>query len=671
MKYCYWKKTRGICTLLLTTITLSIFTLSPFLSNTCSAETVSYSVSHTFSIADVQGGFDGTTYGGIEGSIHDPEIICGLNDVPCPDSVEPFTDTSGTTLYPVDSEFGFYNADFVGAAQKFRDNDYAEGWVGNIITNGVITGIAVSNAPTDTFKVKAPMGTWCAGLGGNMVKCSTEHFAVLEHIKTCYETVPYHFYDFTNNKQGDLYDPETIIFGDPQVIGSCANGQLDNSLYIVTNGVVDESSPLQMDDYGFPNLIANESSVRKDIAVGRDYSITKKDDGKVLYRFGSMIKRPNDIRLYARMPLPDEWKANPETNYSVSRAELHVDHLITNNPNDQLRPEDMENEGATGRKPGYQIEIDGTWISDRDCYEGDGDFIPAGTIFKHPAFSVSTDANSPIPFSEDLQEGYTNAWYTTTDRDPFESDPVTNIGPRWRLKANKFGQDLPGLELPSVECMPTPYTSKFKKYEVGELTTTIINLLNAEGESPLLHSDGWRGTLGNGVNVIASDDDGQPIPGLTVNGLPITDDFDLAVYIKGDRKPTAVYSATLLIEYEGQTTDTSPIVEDFDFSIDSFRAPKKIFEGTTKNIKTYISNYGPDVANGTLVLKAVFSDWEEIIETDIGAVAPGETVKIVTPWTAPDDTASTVNWTATLFAEGDTDLSNNVATGTSLIRVSK
>jgi len=25
-------------------------------------------------------------------------------------------------------------------------------------------------------------------------------------------------------------------------------------------------------------------------------------------------------------------------------------------------------------------------------------------------------------------------------------------GPRWRLRANKFGQDIPGLEIPRLEC---------------------------------------------------------------------------------------------------------------------------------------------------------------------------------------------------------------------------
>ncbi len=43
---------------------------------------------------------------------------------------------------------------------------------------------------------------------------------------------------------------------------------------------------------------------------------------------------------------------------------------------------------------------------------------------------------------------------------------------------------------------------------------------------------------------------------VTSNGLPMTDDFDLAVYIKGDRKPTAVFDARLEIDYEGETLDS-------------------------------------------------------------------------------------------------------------------
>ena len=643
------------------------------------ADTVNYSALHVFSINDVQGGFYGSTYG------QDRSIICGTPDsveTTCPEEAkQPIVDKSGTTLYPIDSEFGFYVEDYVGAAQKGRDFDYAEGWVGNEESNGNLIGIRVSNAATDSFKVPYPLGNWCAGLGGNKVKCCSEHYVVMEHVKTCNETNPYYFYDFENDQQRQLIDPDTgepLVDENGEPLGlTCEEGKLDNNLILIEDGTTINGNPLVPDFDGNPDMPANESYVLNDIAASKDYSITKKDDGKALYRFGSMIKRPNDIRLYARMELPLEWKAHPDTAYPVSRAELHVDHLITNNPNDQIRPEDMENEGATGRLPQVIAgsgAYDGVWFSAKDCYEGDGDFIAAGTLYKDSIYNIEIGekVDDLVPYSEDLQEGFTNAWYTTTDRDPFEPDPASGIGPRWRLKANKFGQDLPGLEIPSVECMPTPYTSKFKKYEVGEPTTTVINLLDAEEESPLLTSKGWMGLESNGINELAVDEFGNDIPGLSINGLPLTDDFDLAVYVKGDRKSTVVYNATLIIEYEGEATSTPPSGESFDLAIESFRVPKKIFEGRTKNIKTYVANSGPDVASGIIEFTAVSESLGLVIDTfevSIGEVAPGDTVKVVTPWTAPTtDTNVSLLWTATIIADGDGDLSNNSSSGTMLVK---
>jgi len=633
---------------------------------TSGAEIINHSVKHVFSMDNVQGDFEGNTY------VEDSSIICVATS--CPGEAQPFED-SGTTLYPVDSEFGYKVSDFVGAAQKTRDDDYAEGWVGNVFSNGELVGLKVSNAKTDTFKVPSPLGTWCAGLGGNMIKCSTEHFTVLEHIKTCNETIPYMYADPETGAQSPLIDPETGLAIEG---ATCEEGVLDNILYIIENGIPTETE-LVMGDDGYPDIPANESDVRNDIAAGKDYSITKKDDGKPLYRFGSMVKRPNDVRLYARLPLPQEWKDNPDTAYQVVRAELHIEHLITNNPNDQVRPEDMENEGATGRLPGY-TSFGGRLISTRDCYEGDGDFIGVGTVFKNPSFAekIGEKETDPIPYSEDLTDGYTNAWYTTTDRDPFADYIVDSIylsGPRWRLKANKFGQDIPGLELPSVDCIPTPYTSQFIKYQVGETTTTVLDLLDFENDdSPLLTSQGW--IKPNGVNEVAlnedgtqkTDADGNPI---SVNGLPLTEDFDLAVYIKGDRKPTAVYNATLVLEYEGEGSDP-PVGEEFDFSLDSFKAPRKFLGGATKKLSVYITNHGPDVAEGTLVLAATLTSYDTLIDTisaSISAMAPGETVKMVIPWEAPYYDNESVSWTATIEAENDTDTTNNSATATSLIRM--
>ena len=164
-----------------------------------------------------------------------------------------------------------------------------------------------------------------------------------------------------------------------------------------------------------------------------DYGMTKKDDGKPLYRFGNFVKRPNDIRLYAKMHCRRHGRTEG-ADYKVTSAKLIIDHLITNNPNDQIRPEDMENEGATGRKPVYG-DGSGNWLSNRLCYEGDGDEIPLGTIFKkmNAAIPVPADGiilpadGTPYPYSSDLVGGFSNGWYTSTDRDPFANvDSVDN-----------------------------------------------------------------------------------------------------------------------------------------------------------------------------------------------------------------------------------------------------
>ena len=111
---------------------------------------------HTFSVYDTLGDFEGSTYR-TTGIYENKSIICGLPDSTystCPeDAAQPFVDRSGVTLYPVDSEYGFYVVDFVGAQEKAYDEDYGEGFVGPLPDG---SGIAVSNAATDRYKVKPP-----------------------------------------------------------------------------------------------------------------------------------------------------------------------------------------------------------------------------------------------------------------------------------------------------------------------------------------------------------------------------------------------------------------------------------------------------------------------------------------------------------------------------------
>ena len=145
-------------------------------------------------------------------------------------------------------------------------------------------------------------------------------------------------------------------------------------------------------------------------------------------------------------------------------------------------------------------------------------------------------------------------------------------GPRWRLTPPKFGQDIPGLEIPGsltdpakeleYQCSPPPYQKALIKYTVGDPVTTVVNLLDwnpddersIDGESPLVWSRGWTsngwfndGTVVNPDVVIDPDSTAMRV---TVNGAPVSKGFDLSIYIKGDRKPTAVYNARLEIEWD-------------------------------------------------------------------------------------------------------------------------
>jgi hypothetical protein len=65
---------------------------------------------------------------------------------------------------------------------------------------------------------------------------------------------------------------------------------LDNALSTPTGAPISTQEDLDA-------LLPNDNTNLIDIAKSNDYSLTKKDDGKVLYRWGGLIKRPNDVRL--------------------------------------------------------------------------------------------------------------------------------------------------------------------------------------------------------------------------------------------------------------------------------------------------------------------------------------------------------------------------------------
>lgn len=497
-----------------------------------------------FSSADITVTFDGDTVGEIADplSVYDTTGANGTK-----------TTKDGTVLYPIDSEFGFYVTDFVGAEDKVLDGDFAEGWAGDLKgAGGEQIGLVLSDSPTDTFKTPAVLGTYLAGIGGNTVKASTEHYSVMQNV-------------LSDAKFPG--DPDALYALDDDLILLSLN-PLWNEQYVsdlladpTTFGVTDKNLDGALDIRDLLN--PNESTIAFDIAYSNDYSVTMKDDGKLLYRWGNAIKRPNDIRLEAEMELPDEW-VEADTGviqtegltlrklFAVTAAELVVHHTITNNPNDQIRPEDYENESAIGQLPTYAVisdyDVDGlgpreVWVSTDDYYAGDGTLYPAGTILRDDYLADQAEASAAAGFGtidESTLAGFTNAWFTTMDREPFE--PVLNedgteyagSGPRWRLQPDKYGQDLPSVVIPIDPSDPPPVQNGEEKYEVGAETQTVINLLDWEGISPLSISAGWQNNAGS----------------VSGNGVNMTDNFDVAVYLKGDIKPATIYSAELVMSYD-------------------------------------------------------------------------------------------------------------------------
>jgi hypothetical protein len=588
------------------------------------------SPTHVFSMDDVIGGFDGSTFADDASIINTAATFEDPSNPDPPDydgPVRAIMDKDGTVLYPVDSEFGFEVTDFDGAVQKVRDGIYQEGYVGNIMEEGVHVGLALSDVETETFKSGLPLGTWAAGLGGNTVKASTEHYVVMQNVLSdqLFPDDPDAVYQLDNDLViiGGVNDGRLVadVIDELQAIYDSGDHSVDVFPADAPDGQIDIRDV----------LTPNESTILENIAASDDYSVTLKDDGKLLFRWGTAIKRPTDIRVRAELELPEEWKTeeaasmNGGMGYKILKAELIVNHAITNNPNDQIRPEDLENEAATGRKPKYVViqhpDFPGDpdyalWVSPLNDFAGDGTFYPSyfkldanGDIITVPepgdvvaltpdgsvAGVVNTDASgepvgtvfrevrpdnysSSVLVSSDLSGGYTNAWYTTMDRDPFEAVLDENgeyiVGPRWRLKSGKFGQDLPSVDIPLIPHSEPPFTKDNIKYETGENTTTTINLLDWESDStsPLAYSNGWT----------------MPIPGfdvgpdgVTSEGLQLSDNFDIAFYIKGDIKPARIYDVQLVLTW------------DADFGTDFGDAPDVAAGTGTGEYQTTLADGGP------------------------------------------------------------------------------
>lgn len=554
------------------------------------------SIALLFSAAMTVSAFAGTV------SYQSPKHVFSINDVQCDNAgrtgvacLSPTTiinEKDGLEYYGIDSIYGYNVRDFDPTAPlepRPIDGIYEEGYVRNLTdTYGTVIGVKAATDETPSWKAGPLKGEWLAGLGGISVKGATEHYRVMDHI---------------------------------------------------------------LNAEWMPPLIEAQFDVMGNIINVADYSTRLKDDGKILFFWGNLNKEPTELRLFTTMPLPAAWKVE-DANYTVTSAKLVLKHRITTSPNDQIRPEDFENEAATGILPQYTIcptapalapnacagQPNGVWVSAVDSTEGDGDFIPAGTVLR-------TLYDDIYPLTTHY---FTNAWYTTLDRDPFGG-----ANPRYRFKSSKYGQDLPGVEIP--------------QYPAGEITTTTLDLLSIvddAGHSVLAQSANWNAYLD--INAEKGD---YTADNLTADGCILSPDFDLMVYSKGEQKGLEVFDAQLLIEYDDPNADVPPPVEPVDVQVSSVTVPK-LRIGQTGTIVVNLFNELPGVASGVLTVEVSTStgDLLDTFSTSF-STTPNSTIRgFLFPWTAPAyKTTVTVKATA-LGVEGDFDLTDNERTTTLLIK---
>lgn len=549
--------------------------------------------------------FAANTFAGVV-TYSPPKHVFSVNDVKCGNSLDPadygaaclspemiLNEKDGEYYYGIDSDFGYDVADFdwiMPLTPRDRDGIYTEGMVHDVLdpVTGEVMGVKAVTEITKRWKAGPLKGEWLAGLGGLSVKGATEHYRVMDNVLNA-DWMP-------ALVQAELLDPD------------------------------DPSS---------------------EIINVADFGTRMKDDGKILFMWGNLNKKPTNLELFTTIAVPDAWKV-PGANYNVLSAKLIVEHRITTSPNDQIRPEDFENEKATGILPSYNVLPDGSWVSAVDALAGDGTLIPAGTVLKSPALIVAPGEEGYYP-SSDLVYGLTNAWFTSLDRDPFGGQ-----NPRYRLTSSKYGQDNPGVEIP--------------QYEAGQRYTTTIDLLSIQdddGNSVLAHSANWYDYLD------INEDKGDLIDDdFTIDGCPLSPDFDLMLFIKGEYSGTEVYNAQLVIEYEDPDYNEPP-ADQVDDAIYVFNTPSRLKPNAVGTFVVQIWNEMDTVSTGMLELVVTDVNTGAVIDTyttQYTTTLAGVPIGYSYDFQAPAN-KTTLSVTATLIPDGtEVDPSDNSATNTIVIK---
>ena len=292
---------------------------------------------HVFSVDDITVTFGGETIGTIadRDSVYDTSI----------DKVT----KEGVTLHPIDSEFGFYVDDFNEAIQKELDGDYAEGWAGDLVIGGEQVGV-VRVRFTDRYLQDSGGSGHLAG----RASAETPSRPRPSTTRSCRMSFP------TRNYPGD---PDADYALDDNLILLSQNAAWDGStsptfLPIPRPRRNDKNGDGVLDIRDLLN--PNESTIEYDIAYSTDYSVTMKDDGKLLYRWGNTIKRPNDIRMEAELPLPDEWTraGNPDALtklFQITRPNWSCITRSRTTPTTRSDPRTSRTNPRSARLPTYEI----------------------------------------------------------------------------------------------------------------------------------------------------------------------------------------------------------------------------------------------------------------------------------------------------------------------------
>ena len=142
----------------------------------------------------------------------------------------------------------------------------------------------------------------------------------------------------------------------------------------------------------------------------------------------------------------------------------------------------------------------------------------------------------------------------------------------------------------------------------------------------------------------------------------MTDDFNLAVYIKGDRKAVAVYNARLEIDY-------GPGPATYDLEVSDLTVPASVSRGEASEWSVTVYNNGPAVASGTMTIEGVTSrNWSYgPWVANFSNLAPGASRTFSSSWSTNVNQPMTIDWTATVDGTGDTNPSNDTLTATTTV----